>query len=219
MTTLIIGGTTGLGLELAKQLTANGDSVIVTGRKEIKEDIKFQKFDLSQVNLAGSIEGFVSELPVIERLMYAAGYFQEGRVTDLSESEIEEMISVGARGLIYFVRALLQKQGELQELITITSTSQWTPRQKEPIYNFAKAGAAHFSNAIAEDGRVVKVLVIGPAGMKTAFWEGIERDDLDEMLDPRWVAEQIIDLEKDDYSYRSVRILRQPARVEITETR
>ena len=114
MTTLIIGGTTGLGLELAKQLTANGDSVIVTGRKEIKEDIKFQKFDLSQVNLAGSIEGFVSELPVIERLMYAAGYFQEGRVTDLSESEIEEMISVGARGLIYFVRALLQKQGELQ---------------------------------------------------------------------------------------------------------
>lgn len=219
MNTLIIGGTSGLGLELAKVLTANGDSVIVTGRKEINEDIKFQKFDLSQERLAESIEAFVSELPVIDRLVYAAGYFQEGRVTDLSESEIEEMISVGGRGLIYFVRALLQKQAELQELITITSTSQWTPRQKEPIYNFAKAGAAHFSNGIAEDGRVTKVLVIGPAGMKTEFWEGIDRADLDEMLDPKWVAEQIIELENGEYSYRSARILRQPARVEITETR
>jgi short-subunit dehydrogenase len=219
MNTLIIGGTTGLGLKLAKRFKEGGDNVIVTGRKEIKEDIEFKAFDLSSPELARRINDFVVELPDVDRLVYAAGYFQEGRITDLSDAEIEEMIDVGGRGLIYFVKSLLSKQDKLDELITITSTSQWTPRQKEPVYNFAKAGVAHFSNAIAEDGRVAKVLVAGPAGMRTEFWEGIDRDDLNEMLDPSWVADQIIDLASEDYKYRFARILRQPARVEIIETR
>lgn len=219
MNTLIIGGTTGLGLQLAKKLKASGDEVVVTGRKKIKEDTEFKSFDLSAPELAKRISDFVKELPNVDRLVYAAGYFQEGRITDLSDAEIEEMIDVGGRGLIYFVRSLLAKQDKLAELITITSTSQWTPRQKEPVYNFAKAGAAHFSNGIAEDGRVAKVLVAGPAGMRTEFWEGVERDDLDEMLDPVWVADQIVDLASEDYKYRFAKVLRQPARVEIIETR
>ena len=219
MNTLIIGGTTGLGLQLARILKAIGENVIVTGRKEITDDLEFRKFDLSTAELSGRVSDFVKELPLIDRLVYAAGYFQEGRITDLSDSEIEEMISVGGRGLIYFVKSLLAKQDGLTELITITSTSQWTPRQKEPVYNFAKAGAAHFSNGIAEDGRVNKVLVVGPAGMRTEFWEGVDRNDLDDMLDPAWVAEQVIELSNDDFKYRFARILRQPARVEIIETR
>ena len=158
-------------------------------------------------------------LPEINTLVYAAGYFQEGRVTDLSEQQIEEMINVGGRGLIYFTRALLEKQGHLDELITITSTSHWTPRKLEPVYNFAKAGAAHFSNGMAEDGRIGKVLVAGPAGMNTAFWEGIERDDFDKMLDPSWVAEEVAKLREDEYTYRFAKIMREPARVEVIETR
>ena len=219
MNTLIIGGTTGLGRELAKKYQANDDMVIITGRRQTEADIEFRQFDLSGVDLPTRIDVFVTEAPTIDRLVYAAGYFQEGRITDLSEVEIEEMINVGGRGLIYFVKSLLEKQATLAELVTITSTSQWTPRQKEPVYNFAKAGAAHFSNAIAEDGRVAKVLVAGPAGMRTAFWDGVERDDLDEMLDPAWVADQILTLQKENYAYRFAKILRQPARVEIIETR
>ncbi len=219
MNTLIIGGTTGLGLQLAKQIKTNGGEVIITGRKEVHEDVEFRAFDLSAPELAKRVEDFVEELPTIDRLVYAAGYFQEGRITDLSDAEIEEMISVGGRGLIYFVKSLLVKQATLTELITVTSTSQWTPRQKEPVYNFAKAAAAHFSNGIAEDGRVAKVLVAGPAGMRTAFWDNVDRDDLDDMLDPAWVAERIIELTEDSYRYRFARILRQPARVEIIESR
>lgn len=219
MTTLIVGGTSGLGLEIAKGIAANNETY-VTGRRELDEpNLHYEKFDLSAPDLPKRIGELVLGLPEITTLIYAAGYFQDGRVTDLTEQQIEEMLDVGGRGLIYFVKAVLEKQDKLDELITITSTSQWTPRQREPIYNFAKAGAAHFSNAIAEDDRVGKVLVAGPAGMNTAFWEGIERDDFDKMLDPKWVADQIIRLRQDDYKYKFARILRDPARVEIIETR
>ncbi len=220
MNTLIVGGTSGLGLEIAKGLSEQGGDVYVTGRRELKESgLHYERFDLSEPHLPQRVSELVMRLPEINTLVYAAGYFQEGRVTDLSEEQIEEMIDVGGRGLIYFTRALLEKQGKLDELVTITSTSQWTPRRLEPIYNFAKAGAAHFSNAMAEDGRIEKVLVAGPAGMNTAFWDGVERDGSDEMLDPAWVAGEVLKLRDDDFKYRFAKILREPARVEVIETR
>jgi short-subunit dehydrogenase len=220
MASLVIGGTSGLGLEIAKELLTEGDDVLVTGRRELNNPkIKYLSFDLTLADLPKRTQELVKGLPKISKLVYAAGYFQEGRLTDLSEKQIEEMIDVGGRGLIYFTKAILEKQGELDELITITSTSQWTPRKLEPIYNFVKAGAAHFSNAMSEDGRISKVLVAGPAGMKTAFWEGVQRDDLDKMLDPAWVAKEVIKLSKDSYKYRFAKILREPSRVEIIETR
>lgn len=219
MNTLIIGGTSGLGLELAKDLQALGDEVYVTGRRELDESsLHYEAFDLSAPNLPQRLGGLVMKMPEINTLVYTAGYFQEGLVTDLTEQQIEEMIDVGGRGLIYAVQAVLAKQGKLDELITITSTSQWTPRKLEPIYNFAKAGAAHFSNAMAEDGRVGKVLVAGPAGMDTAFWEGTNHD-VSTMLDPAWVADEVIKLRSDEYKYRFAKIMREPARVEVVETR
>ncbi len=219
-TTLIIGGTSGLGLELAKKLIAQNEKVIVTGRQGPKvSDVQYQQFDLSSPELVKRTEEFVVNSPEVNRLIYAAGFFQEGTLTDLSEQQIEEMINVGGRGLIYFTRALLNKQNKLDELITITSTSQWTPRKLEPIYNFVKAGAGHLSNALAEDGRIGKVLVAGPAGMRSEFWDGIKRDDLDQMLDPAWVADEILKNTDDEYKYKYIRILRQPARVEEVEKR
>ncbi len=219
MNTLIIGGSSGLGLEVARDFRDAGNNVIVTGRRGLDEaGIVYEPFDLAAPDLVERIGEFVMKLPEVDTLVYAAGYYQEGRITDLSETQIEEMIDVCGRGLVYFVRALLQKQEKLTELITITSTSQWTPRALEPVYNFAKAAAGHFSNAMAEDGRVGKVLVAGPAGMQTAFWDGLDKDT-SSMLEPDWVASEIMKLREDDYAYRFAKIMRDPARVEIVETR
>lgn len=220
MTTLIVGGSSGLGLALAKEFHDGGDQVIVTGRHQSKVDFaEFKQLDLSVDDLPSKIDAFVADLPPVDRLVYAAGFYQEGRVTDLSDEQIQDMLQVAGTGLIYVSRALLLKQNKLDELITITSTSQWTPRQKEPIYNFAKAGIGHFSNALAEDGRIGKVLVVGPAGMRTQFWDGVKRDDLDTMLDKQWVAQQVLKELSGSYKYKMIKLLRQPARVEIAETR
>ena len=72
---------------------------------------------------------------------------------------------------------------------------------------------------MSEDGRVNKVLVAGPAGMDTAFWEGVERDDSAQLLSPEWTANAVMSLREGDYKYRFAKILREPARVEIVETR
>lgn len=220
MNAQIIGGTSGLGLEIAKKLSSLEWGVYVTGRRSLKQDgVNSLKLDLNSDNLVEDIDVLVAGLPNIDMLVYSAGFYQEGTLTDLKTDQIEEMLNVGSRGLIYSVRALLLKQNKLDELVTITSTSAWTPRKLEPVYNLTKAGAQHLSNGIAEDERIGKVLVAGPAGMQSGFWDGVNRDDLDKMLDPVWVAKQIVEQRKEKYKYKSIRILRQPARVEIQEKR
>ncbi len=74
------------------------------------------------------------------------------------------------------------------------------------------------SNSVSFDERVGKVLVAGPAGMNTRFWEKNPRD-MSNMLDPKWVAEQILDQYSGNFKYKFARILRGPARVEVVETR
>jgi NAD(P)-dependent dehydrogenase (short-subunit alcohol dehydrogenase family) len=222
MNCLIIGGTSGLGLSLAKKLSASYD-VHITGRRDPSEEsLVFHTLDLSSTTTSlATANDLLQELPRIDLLVYAAGFFQDGTVTDLTIDQIDTMLSVGLTNAIYLTRQLLEKQGELPEFIAITSTSQWTPRLNEPVYTAVKAGLGAYANSLSLDPRVKKTLVAGPAGMATNFWNDTDKKahDVSQMLDPDWVADRIIELANDTYSYKFARILRGPARVEVQEVR
>jgi short-subunit dehydrogenase len=220
MRSLVVGGTSGLGLEIAKLLKKRGDEVIITGRKnpEIK-GLQFQKLRLDTgQDLAKNIEAFVEALPLIDTFVYSAGFYQEGTLTDLGDQDIARMLDVGMHAPIWFTRELLQNQGEIKELIAITSTAQFVPRDKEIIYGAVKAGFAQFVNSLSLDARVKKVLVAAPGGIKTKFWQAT-RTDTSTFNDPSWVAREIVDALRVNFGYALVKILRDPARTEVIETR
>lgn len=219
MNNLIIGGTSGLGLELAREISSNDENVIITGRHNPNVGFAdYREFDLSADNLPARIGEFVTDLPPIKSLIYAAGFYQEGRITDLEDNQIDTMIDVGGRGLIFFVKKILEKQDLLDELVTITSTSQWTPRELEPVYNFVKAGAGHYSHGQSLDSRIAKTLVVGTSGMATEFWDGTGKDTSN-MMKPNWVAKEVNKLRDTNENYTFAKILGAngdlPNRVEI----
>lgn len=220
MRSIVIGGTSGLGLEIAKLLKLRGDEVIITGRKNPDVGgLQFQKFDLDLgAELPGAIDGFCSALPHIDTVVYAAGFFQTGNITDLEEQSIKNMLDVGINAPIWFVREFLQNQGELPEFVAITSSAQYKPREKEIVYSAVKAGLGQFANSLSLDERVSKVLVAAPEGIKTPFWQATEHDT-STFNDPTWVAKQIVESLAIDFTYAYVKILRNPARTEVVETR
>lgn len=220
MYTVIIGGSRGIGHALAEVYAERGDTVVVTGRRQPEKShprITFCELNLSNNRYVESIDKFVSGLAHVDRLVFAPGYYQEGTITDLKESEVLDMIQVCGTSFIFMARSLLLTQGGLAECIVITSSSQWTPRKLEPVYNFAKAGVGHFARALALDGRVQKVLVAGPTGTKTAFHAKRKNVDMTTYHEPHWVAEQIYNYSCGDFNYKFIKILRDPASVEVAE--
>lgn len=216
---LIIGGTSGLGLQMGLRL-ASYSQVIVTGRENpLVPDIMFKFLELGLEQDIGDITNLVSELPEIDMLVYCAGFYQQGTLTNVTQYEIENMIKVGLTSPVVISQEILMKQKQLKSFIAITSTSQWTPRLNEPVYTATKAALGMFANSLSLDRRVDKVLVAGPAGMKTDFWREYPNRDMEGMLEPDWVAEKILEYNKGDFRYKFIRILRDEPRVEVMEVR
>jgi NAD(P)-dependent dehydrogenase (short-subunit alcohol dehydrogenase family) len=215
---LVVGGSSGLGLALARLLTDDCE-VIITGRRNPGvTNLRFRELELGDDSLSTNLDTFVAELPQIDLVVYAAGFFQEGTISDLSDSDLEKMNRVGLLAPAMILQRILNRQSKLPGFIAITSTSQWTPRLLEPMYTAVKAGLGMLANSISLDERVGKVLVLGPAGMRTRFWEEDGRDTGD-MLDPEWVAVETMKLWNGNFEYKFARALRNPARIEIVETR
>jgi NAD(P)-dependent dehydrogenase (short-subunit alcohol dehydrogenase family) len=220
---LVVGGSFGLGLEISRGLQSHGAKVFVTGRRfdSIPENITPIKLDITG-NLRGlecNLDVLLQDLPRIDLLVYAAGFYESGTIGELSDAHIAKMINVGLTAPALLLQRLLKKQDRLEGLIMVTSTSQWIARQREPVYTAVKAGSAMLAQSLSLDPKVGKVLVAGPAGMNTGFWLGAGREDLKSLLSPEWVAQEILSLWEETYDYRLARILRDPARVEVVENR
>ena len=205
-----------MGLALAKELSDSGAEVIATGRNVPKtSDLDIREFDLTQPDLPKAINNFVKDLPQIDALYYVASLYPPGTITEVTPEQIDASLSVGGRGLMFFVRSLLAKQGKLRELMTVTSTVQYEPRRGLVVFNFIKAGEGHFSNGMAEDGRINKVLVVAPSVMREHDDKEADKDFLDKV----WVAQTIIKELQKDFKFKALKLLHKPTRVEVVETR
>lgn len=93
-TVVVIGGSSGIGLETARRARAEGGRVIITGRnrerlKLVAIELEAQSTAAFDVNDADSLERFFGELPAtIDHVMVTAGQPHYGR---LLEMEIEEV--------------------------------------------------------------------------------------------------------------------------------
>jgi short-subunit dehydrogenase len=103
MRILIIGGTSGLGLELARNFRnmPTECNVIITGRDNPHEPgLEFYELDIDSdaEYLAEQLEGLVTYANPFHTVVYNPGFYQQDPISGLSDSEILKMINVGLTG-------------------------------------------------------------------------------------------------------------------------
>lgn len=218
MNVLVVGGTSGLGLELAWLLSRQGHKVTITGRSDLQQSgMRLIRWDLSVGGYANFRDMFAL-LPDTDMLIYAAGFEQQIPISKLSYDDIDEMVKVGLIAPMQIVSHLVRRQLGLGAFIAITSTSQSIRRPNEPAYAATKAGLGMFADSIADDLDIGRTLVAAPAGMNSPFWRRSGMN-VKGWLDPRWVAEQILDQFSTVENYRYIKLLRDPSRVDVVDER
>jgi len=127
------------------------------------------------------------------------------------------MIHIGLTAPALLIQRFKNSSDNPLEIIIITSSSQYTPRELEPMYTATKAGLGMLGASLSLDSEIGRVLVVAPSGMKTPFWG--KGHNTKGYLEPEWVAGQIAEVSCGEFKYRFVKILRDPKRVETVETR
>lgn len=216
---LIVGGSSGLGFDLAEHYIGEGHTVCITGRHDpMLAGATYCELNIDDNcrTLTNGIDQILTKFPAINTLIYSAGFCQRATIDELSDADIAQMVNVGVLAPMFLVQRLKNALETPLKVILVTSSSQYTPREMESVYCATKAGLGMFGAALARDKKIGKVLVAAPSGMKSTFWRDSDAD-VSEMLQTQWVAQQVVELSSGTFKYKYAKILRNPDRVEVEE--
>lgn len=186
-TVLITGGTSGIGLELVKQLIAEGATVIVTGRKsdalhETKMLYPSVHTFQSDVSRPGDIRqlflDITKQFPTLNILINNAGLM---RLIDLQDQSLDlenlnQEVGTNLSGTIQMVHQflphlLIQKSAAI---VNVSSGIAFMSYSAAPVYSATKAGVRAYTQALRlqlEDTSV-KVFEMIPPGVNTNLQSG-----------------------------------------------
>ena len=185
-TVLITGGTSGIGLELAKQLLDRGNTVIVTGRDQAKLDTTKQalpaiytvRSDVSDPQAVASLYNSVlAQFPSLDTLINNAGIMRNlnlNQSRDLLDvtREIETNFSGPVRMVQQFLPHLKSRPGAL--IVNVSSGLAFIPYTISPVYSATKAAIHSFTQTLRVQlaGTGVTVIELAPPPVETPLFRG-----------------------------------------------
>jgi 3-oxoacyl-[acyl-carrier protein] reductase len=191
-TVLITGASRGLGLGIARKLTAGGYDVIAVARKDNKElnaaiaqakrakkgALHFVPFDLGEID---KIPGFVRDLrkkfgPLFG-LVNNAALGLDGALSLMHNSQIEQLIRVNTLSPIvltkYVVRAMMSENAG--RIVNVASIIGFTGYSGLSVYGATKASMLGFTRSLAREvGRLgITVNAVAPGFLDTDMTHGL----------------------------------------------
>lgn len=189
---LITGGSSGLGLAIAKRLASQGYNLVLVSRSEEKltaarqsildntacpVEILIFPLDLSEVSAPEKLHDWTFGLGITpDILVNDAGMYVYQPLCEISPIEQERLITLNINALAslcrLYGRDMAQDAGQkpyTRHILNIASYSVYMPIEGFSLYASSKAFVRTFSRCIAKELRHkgVKVTAVAPAGMDT----------------------------------------------------
>ncbi|MEK7116055.1 MAG: SDR family NAD(P)-dependent oxidoreductase [Patescibacteria group bacterium] len=219
---LFLGGTKGLGLELARLAIGEGISATIAGRTAADCSlVRERKAKGVSIDLGSSDPSSLSiAYGAYDLLVWTAGVHAQGSfISSLPQTDFWRVCRTHLEGPIdvltrIFSANCLQKRP--CHLVVVGSTSSYRTRDDEALYGALKAAKAHLARNLGRElPREIpgsKVLLANPGGMATPFWEGREEKAVG-FMDPAVVARVLwAEVRRQESSFLEIQILRQPDR-------
>jgi len=181
-TILITGGTSGIGLELVKQLFQLGATIIVTGRNldalnETKKKFPgvhtFQSDVSKPTEIKKLYQDVVSRFPKLNMVINNAGLMRliDLQDTDRGLEDINTEIATNLSGTIQMVQQFLPHllRQTSAAIVNVSSAIAFMSYSSAPVYSAAKAGVHAYTQALRLQlaDTNVKVFELIPPGVNT----------------------------------------------------
>ncbi|MBA2379409.1 MAG: SDR family oxidoreductase [Blastocatellia bacterium] len=210
-TTLITGGSGGIGETFARKLAARGHNLFLVARSEDK--LKGlcaelgEKHGIKAEYLAADLSETGSDVGVFERsnslgleidwLINNAGFGSMGDFTDLELERELEMIRLNIGTLVALTHRFLpgMRARRRGTVINVSSSASFQPIPFMATYAATKAFVTSFSEALAEENRPfgVTVTALCPGPTETNFFEAAGMESSSISVKPPQTADEVVD--------------------------
>lgn len=207
-TILITGGTSGIGFELAKQLLARGNTVIVTGRDQAKLDataralagVHVYQSDVSDPAAIKQLhDALLAKFPKLDVLINNAGVMRDLNLNHpRGLDDITREIEINLSGPVRMVQQFLPhlKAQTAAAIVNVSSGLAFVPMPISPVYCATKAAIHSFSLSLRVQlaGSSVSVIELAPPGTETPLFRNVIAEETKNMktMDVAVLARQAI---------------------------
>jgi NAD(P)-dependent dehydrogenase (short-subunit alcohol dehydrogenase family) len=182
---LVTGSTSGIGLETARLLEAEGARVVVTGRDQHRVDRTRDEVgaalgvacDLSEPSAAEKlVSKAVEDLGPVECLVNNVGAAYQIGFEELTDEQWDAIWQLNVMSYVRCIRAVLPAMREAGSgvIVNVSSTAGKRPSTSMPNYSVAKAAVLSLSRLVADlyakDG--IRCNAVAPGPTATEAWLG-----------------------------------------------
>ena len=183
-TILITGGTSGIGFELARELLARGNQVIVTGREKTKlvaaaaelPGLQTLQSDVSDPAAIIALYGeVIARYPALDTLINNAGIMRNLDLNQPRElADVTRELDINLAGPVRMVQQFLPHLKTRADalIVNVSSGLAFVPFPLSPVYSAAKAGIHAYSRILRLQLRAsnVSVVELAPPGVDTPLF-------------------------------------------------
>jgi NAD(P)-dependent dehydrogenase (short-subunit alcohol dehydrogenase family) len=224
-TALITGGTSGIGLETARQFIAEGARVAVTGTNPAT--IEAARAELGDKALviqanAGDVAGQKAVAEAIENafghldiLFVNAGAADFRPIEQFDEEAFDRSVAVNVKGPFFLIQALVPILANPASIVLNTSINAHIGMPNTSVYALTKAALLSFAKTLSGEliGRGIRVNAVSPGPIATPLYGklGMSVADTDAMAaakipagrfgNPSEIAKAVVFLASDESTY------------------
>lgn len=183
-TALITGGTSGIGLETARQFIAEGARVAVTGTNP--KNIAEARAVLGEAALiieadAGNVAGQVAvaekiraAFGTLDILFVNAGIAKLQPVEQWDEASFDRSVAINVKGPYFLIQALLPVFSKRASVVLNTSINAHIGMPTSSVYALTKAGLLSLARTLSGEliGRGIRVNAVSPGPIRTPLHDG-----------------------------------------------
>ncbi len=192
---LITGGTTGIGLETARQFLHEGARIVITGsnpatlaaaRRELGEDAVIVASDAgdpkSQHTLAKTVGQAFGQLDI---LVVNAGVAEMRPLENWDEAAFDRSLGINFKGPFFLIQALLPLFANPASIVLTTSVNAHIGMPNSSIYAASKAALLTLARTLSGEliSRGVRVNAVSPGPISTPLYDkfGLAKEDIKAM--------------------------------------
>lgn len=211
-TVIVTGGSSGLGAAVTMAVAEAGGRPVVLDVAKPPYDVEHELVDVADGRAAeAAVERVATRREDVRGVVTAAGIDAPAKLVDLPPERWEKVVQVNLLGTVAVVRAALPHlERNRGRVVTVASTLGLRALSDASAYCASKFGVVGFTRALQLEmaGRVGVTMIV-PGGMRTAFFDGRDKQYKPgpeaELNDPSEVAAAVLFA------------LRQPAGCEVRE--